>query len=79
MDRGMLKKGGIDLTTDRMNLDIRASKEGIKFTFDPALMEQLKNASGFTPVVVTCEPQKDIRGFLGIPEDRAVEYPVVNA
>ena len=76
--------GGIDFNSDKMNLetrvdsrfrgnDIKEDKEGIKFTMDPAMLEQLKNAPGFTPVIINIQPMTDLRGFLGLNEQGSEE------
>jgi hypothetical protein len=30
------------------------------------MLEQLKNAPGFVPVIISVEPMKDLREFLGV-------------
>ncbi len=71
----MKAPGGIDLTTDKVPLEVKSGsptttygddKAGIKFNIDPAMIEQLKNAQGFVPVIINLEPIKDLRGFLGL-------------
>ena len=59
-------KGGIDLTVDKTPLEVKNAGEGIKFTIDPAMLEQLQNAPGFVPVIVNIQPMNDLREFLGI-------------
>lgn len=75
-DRAMKTRenGGIDLTPADMNLQTRLEDSrfsgndstggGIKFHLDPAMLEQVRNASGFVPVIISVEPMKDLRGFL---------------
>ena len=40
--------------------------EGMKLHIDPAMLEQLQNASGFTPVIINVQLLKDLPAFLGI-------------
>ncbi len=63
--RGMTPTGGIDLTPANMKLKTKNSSIGIKFHLDPAMFEQLRNASGFVPVIINIKPVGDIRLFLG--------------
>ncbi len=57
------EKGGIDLTSDKA-LSVQNSGEGIKFHIDSAMLEQLRNAPGFVPVIISVEPMNDLRQFL---------------
>ncbi len=59
------KTGGIDLTSDKA-LTIQNNGEAIKFNIDPAMLEQLQNAPGFVPVIISIQPMTDIRMFLGL-------------
>ncbi len=72
--------GGIDLTSANMNLQTKMDsrfrgndsggfgddKQGIKFYLDSATLEQLQNAPGFVPVIISVQPMTDLRKFLGI-------------
>jgi len=58
------KNGGIDLTPANMNLQTRNAGEMIKFHMDPAMLEQLKNAPGFIPVIISAQPLKSLPDFL---------------
>jgi len=60
--------GGIDLTSDKA-LSVQNNGQGIKFRVDPAMLEQLQNAPGFTPVIISIQPMTNIRAFLGLKED----------
>ncbi len=66
--------GGIDLTSDKalevkMDSRLRGNDvEGIKFNVDPAMLEQLKNAPGFVPVIINIQPMNNLKLFLGIQE-----------
>jgi len=57
--------GGIDLTSAKMNLQIQHAKEGIKFHLDLAMLEELQNAPGLVPVIISILPMTDLRQFLG--------------
>jgi len=58
--------GGIDLTPANMNLQAQNSSGEIKFHLDPSQLQQLQNASGFVPVIISVRPLGDLRSFLGI-------------
>jgi diguanylate cyclase (GGDEF)-like protein len=58
--------GGIDLTAGKTPLEIQNSGEGIKFHLDPAQLAALRNAPGFTPVIISVQPMTDLKRFLGI-------------
>ena len=49
-----------------MSLQTQNSGTGIKFYLDPAMLEQLRNAPGFVPVIINIQPMTDLRRFLGI-------------
>jgi len=70
-------EGGIDLTPANMDVQIKKeiasslgstprndTSEGIKFHLDPAMLEQLQNATGFSPVIVDVRPLKSLSEFL---------------
>ncbi len=56
--------GGIDLTKTNMYLQTKDENGKISFHLDPAMMEALKNAPGFVPVIISIEPMKDLELFL---------------
>ena len=58
-------KGGIDFNPNKMRLQIQNGGEAVKFHIDPAMLQQLQNASGFVPVIITIQPV-NIREFLQI-------------
>ncbi len=67
------RTGGIDLTSDKA-LQVQDSGEAIKFNIDPAMLQQLRNAPGFVPVIINIQPMTDLRVFLGLnsePVDKA--------
>ena len=66
-----LDNGGIDLTPANMNLLTQNAGAGIKFHLDPALLAQLRNAPGFTPVIVNIQPMRDLKAFLGAVNDQS--------
>jgi hypothetical protein len=69
--------GGIDLTAANLDLQTRTNpsladqKEGIKFHLDPAMLQQLQNATGFVPVIINIRPMTDLKMFLGAANDRS--------
>jgi hypothetical protein len=60
------RNGGIDLTPANMNLQTQNAGEGIRFQLDPVMLQQLQNAPGFVPVIISIQPVTDLRQFLGI-------------
>jgi len=56
--------GGIDFNMNRLNLQIRNTSLGFRTLLDPMLLEQLKNAPGFVPVIIKIQPVTDLRKFL---------------
>ena len=48
--------GGIDLTRDKMGLQVQNGGQDVQFKFDPAMIQQLQNASGLTPVIIGIHP-----------------------
>ncbi len=60
-----LIKGGIDLNTDKLDIQLRHSGGDIKFNIDPAMLERLQAAAGFTPVIMAIKPEGLAR-FLGV-------------
>jgi hypothetical protein len=64
--RSSSKTGGIDLTSDNMNLQVQNAGEGIKFHLDPVKLRQLQNSTGFVPVIINIRPLKSLQDFLGI-------------
>jgi predicted transcriptional regulator len=61
-------EGGIDLTPAKNVLKTQNAGEAIMFHLDPAQLQQLQNAPGFVPVIISIQPMNDLRGFLGIGE-----------
>jgi len=66
------KRGGIDLTPANMNLQTQNAGEEIKFHLDPAMLQQLQNAPGFVPVIISIQPMGNLRAFLGLNETNAL-------
>jgi hypothetical protein len=62
-----MDNGGIDLTPDKMPLEVKQKGEGIQFKIDPAQIEQMKNSSGLTPVIINILPLKNLHEFLNLP------------
>ena len=61
-------KGGINFTPDNLPLEIQNDGGEIKFHLDQAMLEKLKSASSFVPVVVDIRPLKKSSGILeGLP------------
>ena len=58
--------GGIDLTADKMNLNIKDNGQALEFKIDAAMMSQLQSAPGFVPVIIDIKPVGDLPAFLGL-------------
>ena len=73
------QKGGIDLTRDKMGLEVETSGSGgVSFQFDPAMIQQLKDASGLTPVIIDIQPMTtSVPVFLGLSDTKA-EKPLAS-
>jgi hypothetical protein len=55
--------GGIDLTS--VSKDLQAQKSGeIKFHLDSAMLQQLRDAPGVVPVIISIMPMMDLKKFL---------------
>ncbi|MBF0489351.1 MAG: hypothetical protein HQL15_01865 [Candidatus Omnitrophica bacterium] len=65
-DSDLLKKGGIDFGSDKINLETRNQGGEIKFHLNPAQLAQLQNVPGFTPVIISIQPMVSLRIFLGL-------------
>ncbi len=64
------QNGGIDLTRDRMGLQIKGNGQGVHFNFDPAMIQQLQNSSGLKPVIINIHRMSvTVPMFLGINDD----------
>jgi hypothetical protein len=61
--------GGIDLTPANMNLQTQNNGGAIKFHLDPAILQQLQNASGFVPVIINIQPMNNLKMFLGLADN----------
>ena len=66
--------GGIDLTRDKIRLQVQGKVQGVGFMFDPAMIRQLQNAPGLTPVIIDIQPMTTtVPMFLGLKDDVAVQ------
>ena len=66
--------GGIDMTPQRMDLQTTGSGDGIKFNIDPVQLQELQNAPGFTPVIISIKPLESLSGFLGLNKEDVPAY-----
>ncbi|MEI6437914.1 MAG: hypothetical protein WCO69_04085 [Candidatus Omnitrophota bacterium] len=67
-DNAAAANGGIDLAPDMMDLQVKNGSGAIKFNFDPAMIEQMQNAPGFTPEILDMHPLNSVQTFLGLSE-----------
>ncbi len=58
--------GGIDLTKNKMDLEVDNQAALIKFQLDPATLKKLRDSVGFNPVIFNVAPMEDLSAFLGI-------------
>ena len=59
--------GGVDLTRARTSLEVQSEGGGIEFHMDPSLLDQLRNSSGLTPVIIGIYPMTtSVPMFLGL-------------
>ncbi|MEI8011435.1 MAG: tetratricopeptide repeat protein, partial [Candidatus Omnitrophota bacterium] len=58
--------GGIDLTSADNSMQVQNKGDAIKFHLDPARLEALRRATGFTPVIINIQPMTDMRLFMGL-------------
>jgi hypothetical protein len=66
--------GGIDLTREKMNVQVKSSGEGIQFNFDQQTVAQWQNASGVTPIIIGIQPMTmSLPTFLGLSHNVAPE------
>jgi hypothetical protein len=62
------QKGGIDLNPVDQTLRVKADS-ALRFQIDPAMLEEYRAATGFTPVIMNMMPFVDLRTFLGLNDD----------
>jgi len=68
MTGDLLQKGGIDLTYDR--LQVQSAGGGAGFKFDKAMILQLQNSTGITPVIIDLSPMAiTVPRFLGLEDE----------
>ena len=60
------KRGGIDLTSRQLQLQIQNKGGQIIFHLDPAMLQQLQDATSFVPLIINIQPVPDLALFLGI-------------
>ncbi|MEI8011233.1 MAG: methyltransferase domain-containing protein, partial [Candidatus Omnitrophota bacterium] len=61
------KNGGIDLTHDKIDLQVQRSVPGFRLNIDPAMIQRLQDAAGLTPVIVDMQPMTiTLPMFLGL-------------
>ena len=71
-DGAKTRTGGIDLTQINDLVKTQHNGSEIKFHMDPAMLKKLQNASGFVPVIISIEPMRNLRQFLGVQESMPV-------
>ncbi len=71
--------GGIDFKPNQINLESRNAGQEIKFKSDPAMLEQLRNAPGFEPVIINIQPMRDLELFLGLKQEEGRSQVALNS
>ena len=54
------------MMTISSNLQAQSNGGEIKFQIDPAMLQQLKNAPGFVPLIINIQPLENLQEFLGL-------------
>ncbi|MBF0483196.1 MAG: hypothetical protein HQL25_00670 [Candidatus Omnitrophica bacterium] len=68
-DQAMKHTGGIDLTGDKMAVQVEGTGDGIQFKFDQAMIAKIQNASGLAPVIIDIRNMNiSLLQFLGVNE-----------
>ena len=58
--------GGIDLNTDKLDLNVKSDGSVAVKAMDPAMIAQFKDAPGLVPVIIGIRPVTDLPAFLGL-------------
>jgi hypothetical protein len=53
------------LTSDKA-LSVQNNGQAIKFHIGPAMLQELQNAPGFTPIIINIQPMSNLRAWLGL-------------
>jgi hypothetical protein len=56
--------GGIDFNSEKIDLMVKGSAQGMKFKLDPVVMRRMADAPGFSPVILDMAEITDLRSFL---------------
>ncbi len=65
-DDNAMAPGGIDLDPARMDMATQDSGEEPGFKIDPAMLRQIQDAAGVTPVIVGIDPLDSLPRFMGV-------------
>jgi len=67
MDSSMYKadNGGIDLTTNKIDVRLQDKSDVIEFQVDSAMLQQMQDAPGIVPLYINFQPMNDLKKFLG--------------
>ncbi|MBF0593455.1 MAG: hypothetical protein HQL22_00650 [Candidatus Omnitrophica bacterium] len=65
LENGKLK-GGIDFNPNNMDMHLQNNGGAITVDVDPAMLQQLQNAPGFVPVIISTRPLDSLSAFLGL-------------
>ena len=65
MAAAKVKHGGIDLNSDKMNLQLKNNGSKIQLHIDPAMLRKLQDVRGFIPIIINIQPLVDLQMLLG--------------
>lgn len=76
--QSVVAPGGIDLNVNNVNLMITGEAMVKDFSFDPAILKQMQEASGVTPVIMGVSPVNNLADFLGVSQPINPQTSFVN-
>jgi len=65
-DSAEIVNGGIDLSINKLNLNIKGDGSVAVNAFDPAMLARFEAAPGLVPVMMGMRPVQDLPAFLGL-------------
>lgn len=61
-----IDNGGIDLTADRVVVQVKTVGESVRFKFDLKMFQRLQAAPGLMPMIIKITPMVDLKVFLSL-------------
>lgn len=59
-------KGGIDLNPSQLAIETTDTGDAVTFEIDPAVLQQIQDAPGMTPVIIGIQPLESLTQFMGV-------------